>query len=267
MNKVLEVFGNVDTVGVAGDWHMDTQGAINAIGKFNEAGIKVILHVGDFGVFGGPSGAKYLRHVNKLMVGFDMFIFVTLGNHEDYGKVSKFLPVEGMDGCVFMPDHERIIYFSRGFNWDWNGNRFMSVGGASSIDYKMRTVNQSWWAEEMISDEDVDSSIKAGKVDVMITHDVPYGVEMFENKPSAVLTMDVQIYADKSRKQLKRITDVTQPKMLIHGHYHEYRNKMDEMRIDGEYEFYYTNHICLDREFSKFNTGTVNTETLEFRIL
>lgn len=265
--NIAEFFNNpASNVGIAGDWHSNTLGATTAIEKFAAAGIKTVLHLGDFGVWGGPAGDKYLRHLNKVLAKNDMALFVTLGNHESYTRVAKFLPVDGMDGCVSPDGLDRLVFFSRGFAWEWFGKKFMSVGGANSIDRKLRTVNKDWWAEEQISDEDVRNSVRNGKVDVMFCHDAPHGFDVYDNVTSQ-LPLDVKLYAEQSRKQLKRVTDVVKPSILFHGHYHTYRNRVDVMRVEGQYDFYQTQHICLDLEFTAANTGILDLETLDFKIL
>lgn len=255
-------------VGVSGDWHGDSAWAEHAIEKLHEAGVKVVLHLGDFGVWPGAAGRKYLFWVNKVLQRYNMFLFVTLGNHEDYRQIAKFDKVEGMEGCLTPANHPNIIIFSRGFNWTWNDNKFMSFGGANSIDRKTRKEDKSWWEGERITDKDVENGVKVGKVDVMVTHDAPIGVEIFgSHRTSGRLPLDIQLYADESRTQLKRVTDVAQPKVLMHGHYHMYRNEMDTLRINGEYSFYETNHICLDRDYTPDNLGIFHTDTMKFELI
>lgn len=265
VEKFMNASGNV---ALAGDWHGKTIGATMSIEKIVEqSDAEVILHLGDYGVWGEASGRKYLFSVNKLLKKFDKVLFVTLGNHENYNLIEKFENVPGMPGCLYEPGNEHVVYFSRGFKWTWNDKKFMSFGGANSIDRRFRTVDKDWWAQEQISDADVAEGIKVGSVDVMLSHDAPYGSDILGSHRSVNLGLDIEMYANESRKQLKRVTDVTQPSMLFHGHYHIYRDEMDVFRVTGEYEFYETRTICLDKELTNHNVGILNIDSLKFKIL
>lgn len=269
IGQAVEAFKSAKgNVAVAGDWHGNTLGARMAVEKIAETSdAQIILHLGDFGIWTGNSGRKYLFFINKVLTQLDKFLFVTLGNHENYDFVNKFDDVPGMPGCKFLDKHERIIVFSRGYAWEWNDKKFMSFGGANSIDRAYRREGKDWWEGERITDTDVWAGMDVGKVDVMFCHDAPYGSDILGSHRSGRLSIDVQLYADESRKQLKRVCDVARPSMLFHGHYHVYRNEMDMFRVDGEYEFYETNTICLDKEFKIENVGELNVETLDFRVL
>lgn len=267
--RAVEVFNNVDgMIAVAGDWHGHSMGASMSIEKVAETSeAQAILHLGDFGLWSGDSGRKYLFYVNKVLTKFDKYLFVTLGNHENYDLLAKFENVPGMPGCVYSPDHDRIVFFNRGFSWTWSGNRFMSFGGANSIDRQFRREGKDWWEGERITDLDVEVGKNVGEVDVMFCHDAPYGAEILGSHRSGGLPLDIQIYADESRKQLKKVTDVARPSMLFHGHYHVPRDEVDIFRVDGEYEFYETRTICLDKELTQHNVGVLNVDSLDFKIL
>jgi len=267
--RAVDVFKNIDgSVAVAGDWHGSSMGALMSIEKVSEASTaQVILHLGDFGLWTGNSGRKYLFYVNKILSKFDKYLFVTLGNHENYDLLAKFDDVPGMPGCKYSPDHDRIVFFGRGFKWDWAGNTFMSFGGANSIDRQFRREGKDWWEGERITDADVADGVNAGKVDVMFCHDAPYGAEILGSHRSGGLPLDIQIYADESRQQLKRVTDNARPEMLFHGHYHVFRDENDTFRVNGEYEFYDIRMVCLDKELTQYNVGTLNVSSLDFSIL
>lgn len=268
MNAVDAFKNETEQIAVAGDWHGHSMGASMSLEKVSElSDAQIILHLGDFGLWTGNSGRKYFFYVNKILTKLDHYLFVTLGNHENYDLLAKFEDVPGMPGCKFSPDHDRIIFFARGFDWEWNDKKFMSFGGANSIDRQFRTEGKDWWVGEQITDADVDAGISVGKVDVMFSHDAPYGIDILGSHRSNGWAFDAMLYSDESRKQLKRVSDVAQPSMLFHGHYHIPRNEMDTLRVDGEYEFYQINTICLDKELTVNNVGVLNVQTLDFQIL
>src|SRR6059058_2673772 len=57
----------------------------------------------------------------------------------------------------------------------WKGLSFLALGGAASIDRKHRRDRYSWWVEEYLTEEDILTAQSSGPVDIMITHDSPYG--------------------------------------------------------------------------------------------
>ena len=94
---INDFFGNPGPrVGVAGDWHGDRIWAISALRHFHQEDIRVVLHLGDFGVWPGPYGRIFLEQVERALETLDMVLLVTPGNHEDYDQIDSWVPVPGM---------------------------------------------------------------------------------------------------------------------------------------------------------------------------
>lgn len=277
-------------VGVCGDWHGNTAWGMVAIEKLADSGVRTIFHVGDFGFWGDEQGRGYLRKINRELVKTNTFLYVTLGNHEDYDYIKKvFKPVNGDHGFLAHDYYQNVIVLGRGYRWNWNDYRWISVGGANSIDryqreetMKKRGYSKSWWEQESITDEDVQNATAGGRADMMIAHDVPYGVEMFGSHRDARNGWEKQDldYAVLSRLQLRKITDVVQPLRYVHGHYHMARNHSFRFSSAGAYdvannsephtpaneiihEEYTTNYICMDKEYTNNNIGFIDLNTLE----
>lgn len=271
-------------IGVVGDWHGETSWGMDAINTLADSGVHTIFHVGDFGFWGDEQGRGYLRKLQRVLGARNSFIYVTLGNHEDYNFIEKvYKPLDGMDGCFIYDQHPNIVILGRGFRWNWKGHRWISLGGAHSIDRYQRKPNKNWWKQESISDEDVAKSVIGGRADMMIAHDVPYGVDMFgsHHETMSDWTKAELDYAVISRLQLRKVTDIVQPVRYVHGHYHMKKNHYFkfssqagyELSVNGEVsevdnnsicEEYVTNYICLDKEYSNDNFGFIDLETLEF---
>jgi hypothetical protein len=124
--------------------------------------------------------------------------------------------------------------------------KFLSCGGAFSIDLPSRTPMISWWPQEEITEADVIRSTQGGPVDIMITHDAPN----CPPKLASMLQMSEQIWiraygsqrwygelsprSFKCRQAISAIMDEVAPKLLIHGHYHwRYEDEMNGTRIVG----------------------------------
>lgn len=279
-------------VGVCGDWHGDTAWGMHAIELLANNGIKTIFHVGDFGFWGDEQGRGYLRKINRELVKTGAFLYVTLGNHENYDYIEKvFKPVNDDHNFLAHDNYQNVIILGRGYRWNWNDYRWISVGGANSIDryqreetMKKRGYSKSWWTQESITDEDVQKATEGGRVDMMIAHDAPYGVDLFGSHRDASNGWEKQDldYAVLSRLQLRKVTDVVQPLRYIHGHYHMSKNHSfrfsssvgfdiqqgntsePETERDAIREEYMTNYICLDKEYTNDNIGFIDLTNLEF---
>ena len=213
-------------IAVVGDLHGNWRWAVYCIGLLGDRGIKSIFQVGDFGIWHGIAGDEYLGKVCKALEEHDMKIYVTLGNHEDYDLVDSF----EKDGQGIAWFRHNIAVLPRVYGFRHNGLNFLSLGGAPSIDFQYRTFGRDWWAQEMISDEDVELAIETaqelGGVDVMLTHDAPDGgtrvvQEILDTNPMGWSRKALD-YASEGRLRMNKAVYSIMPSLLVHGHYHVY---------------------------------------------
>lgn len=264
-DAMQEILKTVDTdmmVGVIGDTHGDTLWTMDAIKALHSKGVRVILHVGDFGFWPGKSGARYVRKVNKVLTDLDMIMLITLGNHEDYSQTGKAVQVEGMPvGFTHLAHVPRLIILSRPTRWGMGERSFLSVGGANSIDYQGRTLGKDYWLEEQITDEDVDNARVGGYADVMVTHDTATGVMGDVTDSADEWTDEGYKYAQRSSDQVKRIMDEVQPRVNLFGHYHMWMNRDVTLRVPfvGEYT---VRAVCMDMQWRAGNTGVFDLDSL-----
>lgn len=207
-----------NVVGIAGDWHSDLQWALSAVQTFHDAGVKDILHLGDFGIFSDPEGEAYLEHVSNDLRKHGMRILITPGNHEDYTRINS-IPVSE-DGLQWITDV--IAVMPRGFRWKISGRTFVSLGGAASINFPDLKEGISWWREEAITAGDIYRLADVGIADVMLAHDAPNGISALENSHRTGNKWSVEglEYADQSRRMMDAAVDIVRPMMFFHGHYH-----------------------------------------------
>lgn len=259
----------VDIIGVAGDWHGNKGWARLRIENFADLGVTKILHLGDFGIWPGNPGAKYLHRVNKLLGQHGMTIYVTLGNHEDYVQVSRLQPARDGSGWLFNPAYPNIMVAPRGHRWEWEGTSFVSLGGANSIDrfYMHRVENVSWWSGEQISLEDVFNTVKGGHADVMLAHDCPYGVPLFGGHKAGTGDWSYEdiAYSEKSRMMLKQAVDTVKPDLFFHGHYHFFADHTTVLN-DG-LDDYTLHSIGLDQDTHVNNIGLLSLPDLDFTVV
>ena len=227
-------------IGFAGDWHGNVAWATSRLKAFGNAGISTVYHVGDFGLWPGSGGKKYLRVVNGTCEEADMRLFIVLGNHEDYDRV-KLMRTDA-EGWLYLKDYPLLRFATRGHTWvDASGTRFAALGGAGSIDRNIRRPGVSWWADEELTEEDC-SRLVGGvqgegwpRVDVMITHEAPAGLRRLGVRPPpSWLTPEVESYCYAQRVRLREAMNRVAPRSLVHGHWHaSYRDSWEGLTAEG----------------------------------
>jgi Icc-related predicted phosphoesterase len=157
-----------------------------------------IIYLGDFGYWPGYNDDFICRD-------WQLSTYFLDGNHENHSKLNH-------AAKEFVPITSNLFYLPRGFSWEWNNVRFLSLGGAYSIDRFQRTVNVDWFVDEVISEEDVNRACNNKPVDIMLTHDSPYGVNIGQYGSS--------LESDINRKHINTVLKALKPKELYHGHFH-----------------------------------------------
>lgn len=203
---------------IAGDWHKNADwadAAIRAAGRQSST----ILHVGDFGLF---DGGTFLESVDQSArnAGITM-IAVTPGNHEDWGILTQ-LFAAAPGHAIRVSDVVWVL--PPAFVFHAGDRRFMSLGGAASTNFQSLTPGVDWWPEEVITDCDVTRAIRAGWVDVMLTHDAVHhsGIPAVDEVTSRNGHMDLLAadYVRASRDKITRAYLAIGPTLLFHGHLH-----------------------------------------------
>lgn len=200
---------------ILGDTHGYGIEMRRAIHKAAALGCDAILQLGDFGYWPRAGGQKFLKNTSKLAKHLDVPVYWIDGNHEDFGHLHENFDKDSTEP-VKIRDH--VYWLPRGVRWEWEGVSFLAMGGAASIDRAYRTLGHSWFIEEMISDVDVE---KAQPADILVSHDAPFN-------PLEMLGQRFIINEDSEfcRQQLKRVVNIAQPELVLHGHYHMYHDTM-----------------------------------------
>lgn len=257
----------LNKIGVAGDWHGNLGWAVIALDQFAAAGVRRILHAGDFGYWPGETGKNYLSAIHASLEQNDQELRVTLGNHEDYVQVAQLVEHPDVPGFVYDPDFPRILVASRGARWEWEGVSFVSLGGAASIDFEARIEGISWWKEERISLGDVYRTVEGGQADVMIAHDSAQGVYLFgshrENREA--WSYRALQYADQSRHMMRQAVNGVKPSIFFHGHYHIYKDEQVTLS-DGVNDFSYRN-VSLGKDGQANNMAVLSLPDLTVQML
>lgn len=240
---------------LAGDWHGSFSQADKVIRFAKEIGVDTIFQVGDFGIW--QNDKPFLNQMQQLLKSFEIELYFIDGNHENFVMLYEKKILD--DGTRYVRDN--ITYVPRGYRWEWHGMIFLALGGAASIDKGRRIEGRSWWPEEYLTEEDILTAQSGGPVDVMITHDSPFGApntvtDNMYDQLSAVkyFGKDALQYCTIHRKLLQRVTDEITPRILIHGHYHA---PMRGTYFHGDDKFTVGDVIGLDQGLGKMSDHTL----------
>lgn len=225
-------------VAIAGDWHGNTNWATGRLTSLaaQHPGVDTLLHLGDFGIWPGDSGAKYLSAVEKVAARAQVRILVTLGNHEAWGRLDALwaepenYDEDGNRLPLALTKHIRVL--PRGHRFELGGRSFVSLGGAPSVDFDLRVEGQSWWPEEAITPDDVAVTVAGGYADIMLAHDSPERPWMTskvehichgEPDPDEIAfswSDRALAYAAVGRERMTEAFLGVSPRIFFHGHYH-----------------------------------------------
>jgi predicted phosphodiesterase len=196
-----------------GDVHGNRKWVRNVVlPKAEESGVELILQLGDFG-FMWPGNDEYGRLSADLETAGIPMWFVD-GNHDDHERLRKLVRSDEKPGVPLSAETPNIRYLPRGERFTLDGVSFLALGGAYSIDKEYRTPYVSWWPEEEITYAEADRAIDGGKVTVMLTHDLPLGVELTWDRKRKFWE------AEPNRKMVRGVIDEVRPKWCFHGHLH-----------------------------------------------
>lgn len=214
---------------ISGDSHADYMHLTSIQSKMEKFECDLAFVVGDFGFWPrDKAGIKFLNRVSSL----DFPVYFIDGNHEDHDILDRNL--EGYDFTDFIEVHPNCFFAPRGFRWEWDDVKFMSLGGAYSVDRARRVKFIDWFPRELIDREDVINCLHdqrsndptaSNKVDIMLTHDVPSMVDLAK----VFITSSGENLSHKywfeeeteiNRNRIQAVVDAVQPELIIHGHWH-----------------------------------------------
>jgi predicted phosphodiesterase len=201
MNKPIYIIGDVH-----GKWEK----MFAAINK-NELSNCYLICVGDLGIGFKSSYSKEIRALeiaNEFFSKRDIRFLSIRGNHDNPTYFSR--EILEFTNLRLIPDyHVEFI----------NGEKFLFVGGAISIDRCSRQEGILWWQDETL--EFV--SDLAVECDVLITHSAPIWLGPFDK--DGIIgwgEKDQYLWRDcvKERDDIGKIVELSKPSRLYCGHFH-----------------------------------------------
>lgn len=205
---------------VAGDWHGSSGASDAAIMSAGATGVPLIIQLGDFGLWSGVEGERYLDHMETLARRHRVVVAWIDGNHDNFDLLETY-PRDSATGL--RPLRDTIWHIPRGGRWTWHGLRFAAVGGATSLDRAQRLVGVSWWPQEALTPAQAHTVCADGPADVMLTHDCPDGVPIpgIDRLSSLRLWPEPDLRAAWAHRELvAAVAAELAPTHLFHGHFH-----------------------------------------------
>lgn len=184
-----------------------------------------VIICGDFGLIWNEraAGKAFASKQEKTLDWLDSKPYTVLfidGNHEDFDLLNAY-PVEIWHGGKVHKIRDNVIHLMRGQIFDIDGNSFLSLGGAISIDKDMRYAGVDWWPDEKITDADIAEAQanleKYGNhVDYVLTHDAPT-----QAKYALQLKANASYRNDDNSDRLQWLADQIDFDEWFFGHFHE----------------------------------------------
>ncbi len=194
-----------------------------------------IIQLGDFGYW--PRHTKGRRFLATVAAGAERSripVDFIDGNHEDHESLTRraTAPYEVAPGVRHLP---------RGYRFELGGVRFLALGGAHSVDRRLRKVGVNWFADETLDLTDLERAEVGAPVDVVLAHDTFTGYDL----PASLAVADIpewlarEFASSRAHRDLVRtVIDSVGPTLVVHGHYHaRYGGQIDiddrTVRVEG----------------------------------
>lgn len=213
---------------IAGDWHANLKPIVTALIAAHQAGVTVIVHVGDFGDTYEP---KLLAVMQLICAELGITVYFVRGNHDSTDRL-RTMPIIGR----VRPLTPNIIHLPDGVRWEWFGKTWIALGGALTYNRALpiRVEGVNWWRDEGLHPLSMERAIAEGHADVVISHESPKGA----NTPmafEAAKTGWIFEYDNLAhRRLLAQFHTEHSPALWLHGHYHvRYSDLLSTTRIEG----------------------------------
>ena len=237
---------------LTGDTHREFERIHSFCKKFELTTSDIVIILGDAGInYLGDDRDINFKHL--LDANIPVRLLCIHGNHEMRPeKIPTYTQMQWNGGTVYIEyDFPKIMFAKCGEIYDIDGKQCIAIGGAYSIDKRIRLEqNLGWWPDEQPSDEikqRVESKLDSvnWKIDIVMSHTGPKKYEPLE----VFMKGFTQDEVDKTtEKWLDTIEERLTYKKWYCGHYHT--NKA----ID-KIQFLYDTYLNLDDKLP----GLMNT--------
>lgn len=208
--------------------------------------------LGDFGYWPHKErGRLFLSNLSKHMQRIGKELHFVDGNHENHDDLEALEQTVPRDALGAIEVAPLIKWLPRGTYWNWGGLDFLAVGGAHSIDKRFRTIGESWWAQETLTDAQVSAIVQDTRpVDVMLAHDCT-------SHFPGLMEFEEDFEGKINRQLLGNIIAARQPELMFHGHMHKFKHyRHNNTQVFG---------LAADVNFT-WTYGILDTEAFTFKM-
>jgi Icc-related predicted phosphoesterase len=228
---------------LAGDTHGDANHVKTLVAEACDRDADAVFVLGDFGIWNHLDGGKFTDHVSQFANRYKCPVVFLAGNHDNYDLLFEWEATKPMTADGFLEIQPGLFYSPRGHRWTWSGVKFLSLGGAYSIDkdgrvwddeanleraqrrlrlemrltpkelYLVEKRQWSWWHQEEISEQEMRDAMVGGPVNVMLAHDKPRDARPDWNRKDLE-----ECWPNQER--LQSVVDAVIPDVYVHGHLH-----------------------------------------------
>lgn len=200
-----------------------------------------IIVLGDFGYYWEDSIEEHNKR--KELAKLPCKILYIDGNHCSFDLLSK-LPIKKMfDNEIGYDENYGFIHLKRGLSYTIQGKTFFCLGGAHSVDKSIRKEGISYWKEENISLENINTALKTiekqNKYDYVLTHTCPISIlkelekqKLLMQNPPAFWIID-----NSNEEILEEIKNKLEFNNWFFGHFH-FKTIFNYENFYGLYEHY-----------------------------
>lgn len=189
----------------------DIHGRFEIFNEFLHDRKKEIDSIYCLGEFGYWPDADYSQIENG-----DIPLYWIDGNHEQFDLLEKRKTDEIAPNIFYIP-RGTVEVLS-------NGMKTLFIGGAASIDRRMRTPGFDWFPQEEITNEDIDKSISAidkmSEIDLICSHTCPIEFDVIGESPLS--------FFDPSAYKLSILLRHAKPKHWLFAHWHQFKTGLYE---------------------------------------
>ena len=220
----------------------------------------VVIICGDFGLLWEDEPDETEIYWTRWLTTEKSFTTLFIGgNHENYNRLDKLDVVEKFGGPVGVVN-DSIFYLKTGHVYTIEGKTFFCFGGAMTTDKNRRVENESWWQQEIPSEEEFELALHTisahSSVDYVVAHTLPrnkiaklltmFGIDQlgdYSTAPHGMLSTPrsgyidevaaslIQRLKDPTAKMLETICDKMSFEHYYCGHFHEDMDIDDKFRI------------------------------------
>ena len=213
---------------ICGDMHGNWPVLTNLL---HEKRSDLVLQCGDFGYFPhlevpainmghSPKSGLERRYdpdgrIANVIDGRRVPIHWVEGNHEDHHALRARREkgdFEVAPGIIWQPRGSTLTLL--------DGRIVLFMGGAKSVDWKLRKPGVSWFPKEILTEEDV--AHLPERVDIVISHTMPNEFCFFRVDERRARELGWDLSPDSSRELLSRVLRKWRPRLWFCGHFHQF---------------------------------------------